>query len=278
MFGGAGQYGSRGGEGSMEDIAMRGARDIQEGLEAQRLEALGGAYGQAADIFGQQRGREAELARIVGALEEAGAQQMFAGAEGLGRMGEAAQRMGLTDAASMAEIGQQIRGMDQASLDLAYQDFLEQRQLPFDRLAFMNQIIRGLPMDRAQTRTDVGPADVYQPSGLSQLVGAYGTYRGLTDAEGGYVDADDLDTYIDGSESDEYRHEYYREGGYVSPKGFAEGGLASYANGGFFQRHMPTFSRWAQAIRPKIGQALGALGMLEDPPGGKFLKLDHKQD
>ncbi len=269
MFGGAGQYGSRGGTGSMEDIAVRGARDIQEGLEAQRLEALHGAYGQAADIFGAQRQREAELARIVGALEEAGAQQMYAGARGLGEMGEAAQRMGLTDAAALEAIGAQRQGLSQQALDLAYQDFLTQRELPFERLAFMSNLIRGLPMDRMIQRTDVGPADVYQPSPLSQIVGAYGVYRGLQNpqqAEGGYIEAD----YEDVTD--------YAEGGYASPKGFAEGGLARYANGGWFQKYMPTFSRWAQAIKPKIGQALGALGMLSDPPGGKFLKLDHKQD
>jgi hypothetical protein len=122
-------------------------------------------------------------------------------------MGEAAQQMGLTDAASMEAIGIQTRGMDQASLDLAYADFLEQRDLPFDRVAFMNQAIRGLPMDRTQTRTDVGPADIYQPSPLSQIAGGYGVYRGLTSAEGGYIDGD----YEDVTD--------YAEGGYAYPKG-----------------------------------------------------------
>lgn len=305
-FGGAGQYGSRGGFGSMEDIGVRGVRDIQEGLEAQRLEALHGAYGQAADIFGQQRQREAELARIVGALEEAGAQQMFAGAEGLGRMGEAAQRMGLTDAASLEAIGAQQQGLSQRALDLAYQDFLEQRQLPFDRLAFMSNLIRGLPMDRMTTRTDVGPADIYQPSPLSQIIGAYGVYRGLQNpqggqAEGGYIDGkgfqrgglarvvidlDSPDYSVEIEPSEEEGDEMeYAEGGYAYPKAYAEGGLAQYANGGFFQTYFPTFSRWGQgvsqwarALRPKIGQALGIQSMMEDAPGGKFLKLDEKQD
>ncbi len=210
-FGGAGQYGSRGGTGSMEDIGVQGMRDIQEGLEAQRLEALSGAYGQGADIFGADMSRQGELARITGALEEAGAQQMFAGAEGLGRMGEAAQRMGITDAASMAEIGQQQRGMDQASLDLAYQDFIEQRDLPFQRVGFMSDVIRGLPSQGGvTTRTDVGPASIYQPSGLSQLAGAYGVYRGLQSggAEGGYLIDGDFEDMTD-----------YAEGGYAYPKG-----------------------------------------------------------
>ena len=246
MFGGAGQYGSRGGTGSMEDIAVRGARDIQEGLEAQRLEALHGAYGQAADIFGQQRTREAELARIVGALEEAGAQAMFTGAEGLGRMGAAAQQMGLTDAAALEAIGAQMQGLDQRALDLAYSDFLEQRDLPFDRLAFMSNLIRGLPMDRTVTRTDVGPAQVYQPSPLLQIAGAYGVYRGLNprgEAEGGYIEGE----YDDVTD--------YAEGGYASPKGFAEGGLAQ-----FFSRYFPTVSRWAGKLTRNPFASVGILG------------------
>ncbi len=222
-FGGAGQYGSRGGTGSMEDIGVQGMRDIQEGLEAQRLEALSGAYGQGADIFGADQQRQAELARITGALEEAGAQSMFAGAEGLGRMGEAAQRMGITDAASMAEIGQQQRGMDQASLDLAYQDFLEQRNLPFERVGFMSDVIRGLPSPGGYTqRTDVGPASIYQPSGLSQLAGAYGVYRGMTSAEGGYIDGEYED--ITG----------YADGGYIMPEEYGIGGLATAAWKGMY--------------------------------------------
>ena len=185
MFGGAGQYFFLGGEGSMEDVAIRGTRDIQEGLEAQRLEALHGAYGQGADIFAGDQSRSAEMARVVGALEEAGAQSMYQGAEGLMGLGSEAQRMGLTDAAAMEGIGAQQQGQTQRSMDLAYQDFLEQRNLPFDRVAFMNAAIRGLPMDTFTTRTDYGPADIYQPSPLSQIVGAYGVYRGMNPRDGG---------------------------------------------------------------------------------------------
>ena len=287
-FAGAGSYGSRGGVGSMEEMGVRGIRDIQEGLEEQRLATLGQAYGQAADIFGADRARQAELAQIVGALEEAGAAQMFAGAEGLGRMGEAAQRMGLADAAAMADIGEQIRGLDQRSLDLAYQDFLEQRDLPFDRLAFMNQIIRGLPMDRAQTRTDVGPADVYQPSGLSQLVGAYGTYRGLTEAEGGYIEPGALEHYTDGDITDEFKHEYddYAEGGYAYPKGFADGGLARYAAGGSILGRMfggaPQFiSTWVDKIVPNLAERIGSLSgkkLYQDTSEDDEIELQWKQD
>ncbi len=243
MFTSAGTYGSRGGVGSMQDVGTRGFRDIAEGLQGQQLAALSGAYGEAGQRYEQERARYGELGRIRGALEEAQAGALYRGAEGVAGLGSEAQRMGLTDAAAMAEIGAQTRGMDQRSLDLAYQDFLEQRELPFQRLGFMSDIIRGLPMDRAQTRTDVGPADVYQPSGLSQIVGAYGTYRGLTDAEGGYVDKDDV------------QH-------------FQAGGLA---RGAQVIRNLSEPSEWAANLYPDVGRSVGV-------SGGHYLKLDHKQD
>lgn len=185
-FAGAGQYGSRGGFGSMEDIGVRGVRDIQEGLEEQRLATLGTAYGQAADIFGAERGRELQAGEMTGRLGTAGRELGLRGAEQLGGLGEATQRMGLTDVAALEGVGATQRGLDQASLDLAYKDFMEQRDLPFERLGFMSDVIRGLPHSRAVQSTDVGPAQAYQPSPLSQAVGAYGTYRGLTgNARGG---------------------------------------------------------------------------------------------
>jgi hypothetical protein len=285
MFGGAGQYGSRGGTGSMEDIAMRGGRDIQEGLEAQRLEALHGAYGQGADIFAGDQSRSAEMARIVGALEEAGATSMYRGAEGLGMLGSEAQRMGLTDAAAMEGIGAQQQGLNQASLDMAYADFLEQRNLPFDRVAFMNQAIRGLPMDRTQTRTDFGPASIYQPSPLSQIVGAYGVYRGMNpsgEAEGGYIEGE----YEDVSD--------YAEGGYAYPKVMAEGGYIpeEYSIGGLATAAWKKMyglgktawgglSAWAQNLRPDPTDSIGVLGghtLANENASKKNIELKWKQD
>lgn len=193
-FGGAGQYGSRGGTGSMEDIGIRGVRDIQEGLEEQRLATLGGAYGQAADIFGRDVQRAGEFGLRGGAQ--------------LGALGEAAQTMGLRGAAAEEAVGAQRQQMDQASLDLAYQDFLEQRDLPFERTGFMSDIIRGLPYSRQQQTQSRGPASIYQPSPLSQLIGGYSTYRGLTGEDG-----------LFGGEG--------AEGGYV--RGYAKGGLVAAA-------------------------------------------------
>lgn len=286
MFGGAGQYGSRGGTGSMEDMAMRGARDIQEDLESQRLESLSGAYGMGADIFGADQGRQAEMARIVGALEEAGASSMFRGAEGLGRMGEAASGMGYADAGAMEHIGAQQQGMDQASLDLAYQDFLEQRNLPFERVGFMSDVIRGLPMSTVQQRTDFGPASIYQPSPLSQAVGAYGVYRGLNPREGargGYIEGEYED--VTGYEEGGYAYpKALARGGYLPEQEFGIGGLATAAwkkMYGLGKSAWGGLTRWAQSLRPDPTDSIGVLGghtLANDEADKKDIELQWKQD
>jgi hypothetical protein len=218
-FAGAGQYGSRGGFGSMEDIGVKGVRDITEGLNEQNLAALSGAYGQAGQLFGQDRARDLQAGQTAGQLDYAGGQLGLQGAEQLGGLGEAASKMGYADAAAMEAIGAEQRGMDQASLDLAYDDFVEQRDLPMDRTQFMSEIIRGLPasaVGSSERTEEFGPASIYQPSGLAQIVGAYGTYQGIKNAKGGYIDDD----------------------------GYARGGLAHYARGG---KPYPTnrSMRWA---------------------------------
>ena len=260
-FTGAGQFGSRGGYGSMQDIGTRGVREIAEGLQGQQLAALSGAYGEAGQRYEAERARYGDLAKTRGALEEAGAQAMYAGAEGVGRMGAEAQRMGLTDAAALEAIGQQTRGMDQESMDLAYADFLEQRNLPFERVGFMSNIVRGLPYATSQQRTDYGPADIYQPSPLSQLAGAYGVYRGMNPggAEGGYV--------IDG-EFEEVPE--YADGGYVDADGYQIGGLARAAGKGIMGAGRKAVD-WARSLYPDFGRTVGVAG-------GHDLTLQHKQD
>ena len=63
-FTGSGQFGSE----RMMEMGQRGVRDITEGLEEQRLATLGQAYGQAADIFGQDASRAATIGSNIGQL------------------------------------------------------------------------------------------------------------------------------------------------------------------------------------------------------------------
>jgi len=268
MFTSAGTYGSRGGRGSMEDIGTRGFRDIAEGLQGQQLATLGGAYENARTGYEAERGRYSELGRMRGALAEAEAQGLYTGAQGLAGMGAESQRMGLTDAAALEGIGAQQQQLNQRSMDTAYNDFVDQRDLPFDRLGFMNQMVRGLPYTTVSDRTDVGPAQSYGPSPLSQLAGAYGAYRGLTEAEGGYIDPEQ--NYANGGYvEDQIEYDYD-----IPEQMYGYGGLARAAGSklvGMGKRAVGALSDWARSLYPDFSRTLGV-------GGGKLIKLDHKQD
>jgi hypothetical protein len=166
-FIGAGQFGSD----RMEEMGLRGVRDISENLESQRLASLSGAYGQAADIFGADIGRQ------------------FEGAGQIGALGASAQQLGFQGAAGLEAIGAQRRSMPQGSLDLAYADFLRQQGYPADQARFMSEMIRGLPSQgRTISQQDYGPASIYQPSGIAQLASGIGVAGGINELMGGGED------------------------------------------------------------------------------------------
>lgn len=177
----AGHFGSD----RMMDLTGRTFRDVGENLQEQQLGALSQAYGQAGQLFGADRSRDLQAAGIAG-------QMGVEGARGFGALGQMASQMGYGDAAALEAIGRTQRGMDQSSLDLAYQDFQRQRDYPRETIDWMSSVIRGLPSDTARTSQQTGPADIYQPSGASQLASLFSTGAGLYDvfrgnATGGVV-------------------------------------------------------------------------------------------
>lgn len=134
------------------------------------------------------------------AFEQARQAQQFGatlGLQGLGQAGQAAAtlgQLGQTQFGQQKDIlqgqlsaGEQQRGLEQSRLSQQYEDFLAQRQDPYQRLAFMSDMLRGLPLSQ-QTQT------MYQapPSLGAQVAGAGMTYlgakqAGLFGAEGGVV-------------------------------------------------------------------------------------------
>lgn len=186
-FTASGQFGSE----RMMEMGLRGARDIQEGLEEQRLATLGEAYGQAADIFSSDAGRAAQLAPVAGTLTAQQQEALLGAGKNLSAMGSDLSNLNLQDAASLEAIGGTQQAQTQQSLDTAYQDFLQQRDYPRTTLDWMSAMIRGIPYDTTTTSMSTGPSSVYQPSPLSQMASAYSLYEGLTQnkARGGLARA-----------------------------------------------------------------------------------------
>jgi hypothetical protein len=186
-------------------------RDYEKGLGALNSRAVGaGAFGGSrASLERAEAGRNlgTTLANIQATGSQSAfdkaqqAQQFGAGlglqgygqglqaAQALGQLGQTqyGQEMGISDAMSKAGAVQQAQG--QQALDLAYQDFTQQKNYPYQQLAFMSDMIRGLPLSQsAQQVYTAGPSALSQLGGLgTTALGIYGLSGGFKNKEGGII-------------------------------------------------------------------------------------------
>jgi len=96
--------------------------------------------------------RLAEQSRQYGAgLGLQGLQQQLAAAGQLGSLGQAqfGQQKDILNA--MAAAGQQRQSLEQQKLSQDYQDFLRQKQYPYQQLAFIQEMLKGIPQGTTQT-------------------------------------------------------------------------------------------------------------------------------
>jgi hypothetical protein len=195
---------------------MQQVVDVQKNqaiLDAQRQNAGRAAEAVQAGAFGGsrqavQQGLASEaLSRQLGEIQASGQQQAFESAQGQFERDraarESAERLGLGaaesasgQAAQMAQLGQMARDGDiqaasmlekigrdiqaekQAGLDIAYEDFVRQRDYDREQLQFYSSILRGVPV---QPSTETTKLQSYNP--IQQLLGtgvsALGLYKGM---------------------------------------------------------------------------------------------------
>jgi hypothetical protein len=164
--------------------AFGGARSAI--IEAERQRNLGQ---QQADIYG--RGMQT-------AFEQARQAQQFGADLGLRGFGTAGQMAGTLGQLGQTQFGQQQgaiqaqaaagaqqQAQQQQGLSQAYQDFLSQRGYPQQQLAFMSDILRGVPLgQQTQVQYQAPPPMASQ---LAQLgLGAYGVSQ-MMKKEGGVI-------------------------------------------------------------------------------------------
>ena len=181
------------------EIARTQGIDISE---AARIQAARTAEAGRLDAFsaGEQSRidsmRASELARIQAAREAsrqfgagqglAGYQAMLSGAgqyaglgAGLAGLGERQRAADIQGAQLLETIGRDIRAEDQGRLDLAYEDFLRQRDYPMRQYERMAGILRGVPVTpdvEEQRFASYNPIQQALGAGISGL----GLYKGLT--------------------------------------------------------------------------------------------------
>ena len=154
-------------EGQAQEALSRQLAEIQASGQQQ-------AYEQAASQLDRDRSARESAERLgLGAGEMAGTQ-----AANLVSLGRAARAGDIESAAMLEKIGRDIQREKQAGLDIAYEDFVRQRDFPREQLQFLSSVIRGVPV---QPSTETTKLSTYNP--VQQLLGtgisALGLYKGI---------------------------------------------------------------------------------------------------
>jgi hypothetical protein len=97
----------------------------------------------------QTRGQQAAFENAQKAFEAQKKREQTA-ATGLAGLGTAAPRQQLTELTALSGIGEAQRGMTQQGLDLAYQQFQQQQQYPYDLLGQYQATLYGYPYQSTQ--------------------------------------------------------------------------------------------------------------------------------
>ena len=159
----------------------RGA--VQQGLASEALQRQLGdiqatgqqkAFEQAQQQFGADR--EARLAAERQGLSAA--ESLSGQSAQLAALGEKARAGDIESAQLLEKIAKDRQAREQAGLDLAYEDFVRQRDMPREDLTFLSSILRGVPV---QPSTETTKFQQYNP--VKDLLGTgiagLGLYRGL---------------------------------------------------------------------------------------------------
>lgn len=131
-------------------------RDLNQQLQEMDATGLAAAFDRGTSLFQNDE----ENRRLGAALGLSGAQTQ-------GALSQTGQDMKLGLAEALSGVGAKKQQREQAGLDLAYQDFVNQRDYPKQQADFYRAMIAGTPVTPSNTSTTTTPA----PDFLSQLLG-----------------------------------------------------------------------------------------------------------
>lgn len=193
------QTGLQGSQAGMQGVqgALQGFNTGLSGVGQQIGAGQLGLQGTAQGIQGAQAGMQGAQAGLQGVSGAIGAGQF--GLQGLGQAGQAAGQLGQIGQTQFSQeqninaekqkIGAIQQGQAQQGLDVAYQDFLKQRNYPYQQMAFQSDMLRGLPLSQSSGQMyNAPPNTASQLGGLGMsALGVYGMSGGFKGANGGIV-------------------------------------------------------------------------------------------
>lgn len=160
-----------------QQFGLSGANAISgaQGADAARqLSAAGQTanLGQQQGAFGSQYAAQLQdTGTALGGLTQGDLSRQLAGGQQLGGLAELQQNLAGNDANALNAIGGQQSGLQQAALDVAYQDFLNQQQYPQQQVGFLSNVVHGLPaFSVPSTFSSSSTKGAIAPSTLSNIL------------------------------------------------------------------------------------------------------------
>lgn len=154
------------------------------------------AYEQAANQFNQDAARRLQAQQMNIGQQQFGANlglqglnTALQGANTLGQLGQNQYAQQTGNINLMNQLGGQQQQQQQNILNQQYQDFLTQKQNPYNQLSFMQNMLAGLPMQSSVQNVYSNPSMLSQVAGIG-LTGAAMKNANLF-AKGGQVKKDD---------------------------------------------------------------------------------------
>ena len=150
-----------------------------EGLQRQlaEIQATGQqkAFEQAQQQFGADRDARAQAEKMgLSAAESLSGQSAQ-----LAALGEKARAGDIESAQLLEKISKDRMAREQAGLDLSYEDFVRQRDMPREDLTFLSSILRGVPVQPSTETTKLQNRDPFQDL-LGTGIAGLGLYKGIT--------------------------------------------------------------------------------------------------
>jgi hypothetical protein len=170
-------------------VGMQGAQTGLQGVGQQLAAGQLGLQGTAQGMQGAGYGLQGvQAATGAGQLGLQGLGQATQAASTLGQLGQTQFGQEQAISAEQQKVGAIQQAQAQQGLDLAYQDFLKQRNYPYQQLAFQSDMLRGLPLSQsARSIYEAPPSMASQLGGLGMsALGIYGQSGGFR-AKGGMV-------------------------------------------------------------------------------------------
>ena len=161
-----------------EESLMRQIQDVEATGRQQAFEQAQQQFER--DRQARERAQQMRLqsAEQLAALDAQAQKIGMTGAELLANLGAQEFETGVQSAGLLEAVGKAETAREQQMLDLAYQDYLRQRDYPREQLQFMSSILRGVPVSPSQEQATFQSVNPYQQL-LGTGISGLSLYRAL---------------------------------------------------------------------------------------------------